>query len=64
VTDASWLDRRRDNTGDRSGSARRRKRYLPSEQVVNELVSLVPDLSNLADELRNRLTDPALDTHH
>jgi hypothetical protein len=53
---------RRDNPGDRSVSARRRKRYLPSEQVVNELVNLVPDLGNLADELCSRLSDPATET--
>ena len=52
---------RRDNPGDRSGSARRRRRYLPSEQVIKELVNLGPDLGTLADELRNRLSDPAVD---
>jgi hypothetical protein len=48
---------RRENPGDRSGGTRRRKQYLPSEQVVKELASLGPDLRKLAEELRNRLSD-------
>jgi hypothetical protein len=52
---------RRDHTGDRSGSSRRSKRYLPSEQVIKELVTLGPDLGTLADELRNRLSEPTVD---
>ena len=43
----------------RAGARRRQQQYLPSAQVVEELVSLGPDLSNLADDLRQRLTDPA-----
>jgi len=61
VTDLSSLDVRRDNSGDRAMGARRRTRYLPSEQVLKELVSLGTDLSTLADELRSRLSDPATD---
>jgi len=53
---------RRDDPGDRAAGARSRTRYLPSEQVLKDLVSLGPDLGKLADELRNRLSDPATDT--
>jgi hypothetical protein len=52
---------RRDIPGDRAGSASKRTQYLPSEQVVKELVSLGPDLSKLANELRNRLSDQVTD---
>jgi hypothetical protein len=51
-----------DNPGDRAAGARNGTRYLPSEQVLKELVGLGPDLGKLADELRNRLSDPATDT--
>lgn len=36
-------------------------RYLPSEQVVEELASLGPNLESLADELRRCLSDSADD---
>jgi hypothetical protein len=64
VTDSTWLDMRRDNSGERPAGGRRRKQYLPSAQVVQELASLGPDLSKLADELRQRLSDPATDARH
>jgi hypothetical protein len=35
----------------------KRATFLPSAQVVEELVRLGPDLSTLAEELRSRLTD-------
>jgi hypothetical protein len=38
----------------------RRAGYLPSDQVIEELVRLGPDLSTLAEELRSRLTEPDL----
>ncbi|HSR87246.1 MAG TPA: hypothetical protein VLM11_23950 [Streptosporangiaceae bacterium] len=60
MTDQDRLDLTRDNTGDRSAAGRRRQ-YLPSAQVVHELAS-VGDLSKLADELRQRLTDSAPDS--
>jgi len=53
---------RRDNPGGRSGGTRRRKQYLPSEQVVKELASLGPDLAKLAEELRQRLSDSTSDS--
>jgi hypothetical protein len=49
---------RRDNPGDLSGSARGRKRYLPSAQVVQELAT-VEELNKLAEELRQCLSDSA-----
>jgi hypothetical protein len=49
---------RRDNTGDRSGTARSRTQYLPSAQVVQELAT-VGELSKLAEELRQCLSDSA-----
>jgi hypothetical protein len=58
VTDSTWPDLRRDNPGERPAGARRRqKQYLPSAQVVQELASLGPDLTKLADELRQCLSD-------
>lgn len=59
VTDPTWLETRHDNPGDGSPGTRRRKHYLPSEQVVKELASLGTGLRTLAEELRNRLSDPA-----
>jgi hypothetical protein len=59
VTDSTWLDTRREDSGERPRGARRRQSYLPSAQVVQELASLGPDLGKLADELRQRLSDPA-----
>ncbi len=59
VTDSTWPDLTRDSSGERPGGARRRKQYLPSAQVVQELASLGPDLATLAEELRNRLSDSA-----
>jgi len=56
VTDPNCLDVRRDNAGDRAVSSRRRKRYLPSEQVLKELTSIA-DLRKLADDLHHRLSD-------
>jgi len=61
VTDSTWPDMTRDNPGDRPRAARRRKQYLPSAQVVNELASLGPDLGKLAEELRKRLTEGPAD---
>jgi hypothetical protein len=52
---------RHDNSGERPAGARRRKQYLPSAQVVQELASLGPDLSTLAEELRQRLSDATND---
>ena len=40
----------------RTGRPRQRRTYLPSEQVVEELAA-IPDLSRLAAELRDRLTE-------
>lgn len=59
MTDSTWLETRREDSGERPRGARRRQRYLPSAQVVQELSSLGPDLGKLADELRRRLSDPA-----
>ncbi len=59
VTDSTWLDTRREDSGEQPRGARRRQGYLPSAQVVHELASLGPDLGKLADELRQRLSDPA-----
>jgi len=59
VTDSTWLETRREDSGERPRGVRRRQRYLPSAQVVQELASLGPDLGKLADELRQRLSDPA-----
>ncbi|HEY2312670.1 MAG TPA: hypothetical protein VGH96_03575 [Streptosporangiaceae bacterium] len=64
MTDSTRLDMRHDNSGERPAGARRRKQYLPSAQVVQELASLGPDLSTLAEELRQRLSDPATDARH
>jgi hypothetical protein len=61
VTDSTWPDMSRDNPGERPAGARRRKQYLPSAQVVQELASLGPDLSTLAEELRQRLSDATND---
>jgi hypothetical protein len=58
VTDSSWLDPGGDDCGERPSGARRRKQYLPSAEVVQELASLGPDLGKLAEELRQRLSDP------
>jgi hypothetical protein len=64
VTDTAGTDLRRQGSeqplarpsrADRSGP---RGRYLPSAQVVEELVRLGPELSTIADELRSRLTEP------
>ncbi len=64
VTDSTWPDMTRDISGERPRGARRRKQYLPSAQVVQELTSLGPDLAKLAEELRNRLSDAATDPGH
>jgi hypothetical protein len=62
VTDSTWHDGRREDSGERPGGTRRRRpRYLPSAQVVQELAS-IGDLSKLAEELRSRLTDGTPDT--
>jgi hypothetical protein len=52
---------KRDDTSERPGSARRRKQYLPSAQVRRELASLGTDLGKLAEELRQRLSEPTAD---
>jgi hypothetical protein len=67
VIDSTHPDLRRQGTEQlparpgRPGRPAKRGTYLPSAQVVEELVSLGPDLSTIADELRSRLTeeDPA-----
>jgi hypothetical protein len=64
VTDSTWLDLRRDDSGERPAGARRRQQYRPSDKVVQELVSLGPGLSKVAEELRDRLTDTATDPRH
>jgi hypothetical protein len=64
VTDSTWLELRRDDSGEQPAGAPRRKQYLPSDKVVQELVSLGPDLSKVAEELRNRLSDTATDPRH
>jgi hypothetical protein len=61
VTDPTWLDLKRDDTGERPGGARKRKQYLPSAQVRRELASLGIDLGKLAEELRQRLSEPTAD---
>jgi hypothetical protein len=62
VTDPTWLDIRHDDIGERSGGVRRRrKQYLPSAQVLRELTTLGPDLGKLAEELRQRLSEPTAD---
>jgi hypothetical protein len=57
VTDSTRPDMTHDSSGERPAGARRRKQYLPSAQVVQELSTLGPDLSKLAEELRRRLSD-------
>ncbi|HUB41283.1 MAG TPA: hypothetical protein VMA72_20765 [Streptosporangiaceae bacterium] len=42
----------------RRGRQGRPAKYLPSSQVLEELVRLGPDLSAIADELRSRLSEP------
>ena len=61
VTDATWPDLSSDCADDPPRRGRKRKQYLPSAQVVKELASLGPDLSKLAEELRNCLTDATND---
>jgi hypothetical protein len=41
------------------GQQRRRGHYLPSAQVLAELAVLGPDLSRLAADLREKLSDQA-----
>jgi len=57
VTDSTRPDVTHESSGERPTGARRRKQYLPSAQVVQELSTLGPDLSKLAEELRRRLSD-------
>jgi hypothetical protein len=40
---------------------RRRDRYLPSAQVLEELTALGPGLARLASDLRDRLSGPSDD---
>jgi hypothetical protein len=47
----------RDHRARQQHPGAKRRRYLPSEQVVRELVSQVPDWSGLAEELRDCLSD-------
>ena len=61
VTDATWPDLSSDCAEERPRRVRKRKQYLPSAQVVRELASLGPDLSKVAEELRNCLSDAAND---
>jgi hypothetical protein len=42
------------------GRAGKRGKYLPSTQVVEELVRFGPDLTTIADELRSRLSESDL----
>jgi hypothetical protein len=62
VTDSTWPETRRDSPGERRGGPRRHTQYMPSAQVVQELASLGPDLSKLAEELRQRLSDSTKDS--
>ena len=39
------------------GRPGRRRKYLPSAQVVEELASLGPDLTTIVDDLRSRLVE-------
>jgi hypothetical protein len=39
------------------GRSGKRGKYLPSAQVVEELVSLGPDLTTIVDDLRSRLSE-------
>jgi len=39
------------------GRPGKRRTYLPSAQVVEELVSLGPDLTTIVDDLRSRLVE-------
>ena len=39
------------------GRPGKRRKYLPSAQVVEELVSLGPDLTTIVDDLRSRLVE-------
>jgi hypothetical protein len=61
VTDATWPDLSGDCAEDPPRRVRKRKQYLPSAHVVEELVSLGPDLSRLAEDLRKRLSDATND---
>ncbi len=56
VTDPKTTEPRRPVPDKAVRAGRRRARYLPSAQVVEELAA-VPDLSTLAEELRVRLTE-------
>jgi len=64
VTDSTGTDLRKQNSEQPLPRPRRADReelrggYLPSAQVVEELVRLGPDLSTIADELRSKLTEP------
>ena len=46
------------------GRPGKRGKYLPSDQVVEELVRLGPDLSTIAAELRSRLSETSDDPAH
>jgi hypothetical protein len=39
------------------GRPGKRRKYLPSAQVVEELASLGPDLTTIVDDLRSRLVE-------
>jgi hypothetical protein len=63
VTDSTRPDQGRQGAeqalAKRAGQGRLGKRgtYLPSAQVLEEMVRLGPDLSTIAAELRSRLTE-------
>lgn len=61
VTDSSLPGLRTHGADERSsdGRQRRRARYLPSAQVLDELATLGPALTRLADDLRDRLSAPS-----
>ena len=61
VTDTSLPDMRTHGLDERSGDGRQRRNghYLPSAQVLAELAVLGPDLTRLAVDLLDRLSDQA-----
>jgi hypothetical protein len=62
VTNSSRLDIGTETSAEQRGERNRRRRtYLPSAQVLSELVSLGPDLSMLAADLHERLSGPSED---
>jgi len=63
VIDSTRTDLRRQSTdqlparANGQGRSGKHGKYLPSDQVLEELVRIGPDLSTLADDLRNRLSE-------